>query len=518
MAGWVMGEKAQLRVDSRTVPVSSLEKVLFPATGFTKAQLLDYYIRIAPVLLPHLKNRPLTLKLYFEEPGRKPQYIKDAPTYTPAWVKRAAIWRRDHSSKIHYVLVNDLPSLVWAANLNNIELHVFLARAPRIECPTAMVFDLDPGQPATVLHCARAALILRDRLADLGLRSFVKSSGSKGLHLWVPLNTSVNYEASLPFAKALAEDIEKREPSLVVTEMAKAARAGKVFIDYSQNADFKTTASVYSVRARPDGPFVSVPLGWEEVASAVRAENGDAFFRTPAEVLAAVEVGGDLFEPVLRLKQKLPGLNRIAGSAPGEGSSGTRLLRDYRAKRDFGQTREPAGNRTVSPKEAQLFVVQKHAASHLHYDFRLEMQGVLRSWAVPKGPPMSKGERRLAMHVEDHPLDYARFEGIIPKGQYGGGTVMVWDLGTYQVKDENPVQAYYAGTLHLTLAGKKLKGDWTLVRLKPKEGERDNSWLLIKSGADAPAIPASREARSVLTRRTMEQIAAEGDAVWQSHR
>lgn len=518
-----MRTKSELIVKGRKLQVSSLEKVLFPETGFTKAELIDYYIRVGPTLLPHLRSRPLTLKLYLNKVNQKPEYIKEAPSYTPKWVKRAAVWRRDHSSQIHYLLLNDLPSLIWAANLNNIELHVLLAQVPLIQKPKAVVFDLDPGEPATVFDCARAALLLKELLSQIELEAFVKSSGSKGLHLWIPLNTNVTYEQTQAFAKAISEHLEKMAPDLVITEMAKAARSGKVFIDYSQNADFKTTAAVYSLRARPDGPFVSFPLTWTELEFALQKRDASRFFLRPDEAIERVEAQGDPFAPVLKLNQKLPKtFDKLpeAKDKPGAVDGNSKpFLKQYRAKRRFDVTAEPEGKASRAKAEAGLlFVIQKHAARNLHYDFRLEMQGVLRSWAVPKGPPLLKGERRLAMHVEDHPMEYARFEGVIPKGQYGGGTVMVWDIGTYEAKDEHPVKAFHSGTLHLRLHGEKLKGDWTLVRLKAREGERGNSWLLIKSGADAKPISKSRLDKSVLTKRTMDEIAQEQSAVWESNR
>src|SRR5437868_6508387 len=193
-------------------------------------------------------------------------------------------------------------------------------------------------------------------------------------------------------------------------------------------------------------------------------------------------------------------------------------LKEYKAKRDFSRTREPAGKVKARPAKQLAFVVQKHAATRLHYDFRLEMEGVLKSWAVPKGFPTRRGDRRLAVQVEDHPMDYAQFEGTIPAGNYGAGTVMVWDLGSYEVSGGNPVEALKSGKLHLTLRGKKLKGEWTLVRMRAREHEDKPQWLLLKSGDDLPAISPRSDDQSVLTRRSMNRIASDNDAQWQSNR
>src|SRR5258706_6158549 len=194
-------------------------------------------------------------------------------------------------------------------------------------------------------------------------------------------------------------------------------------------------------------------------------------------------------------------------------------LKEYKAKRNFSNTREPAGAVRGSARgRERRFVIQKHNATRLHYDFRLEMEGVLKSWAVPKGLPMARGDRRLAVEVEDHPLDYADFEGTIPEGNYGAGAVMVWDYGTYQVSRDSPMEALKSGKLHFTLSGKKLKGEWALVRMRPRENETKPQWLLLKSGPDLSPLSAAAEHQSAVTKRTFEQIAAKGDRQWQSNR
>jgi bifunctional non-homologous end joining protein LigD len=516
-----MGKKSVLEIDGRALQVSNLEKVLYPEAGFTKAEVIDYYIKAAPFILPHLKNRPLTLKRYPDGVTGEHFYEKDAPRHKPEWVKVAPVPRKT-GGDIHYVLANDLPTLVWAANLASLEMHVFLARAPRVEQPTSIVFDLDPGPPADVMDCAQVSLWIRDLLKGLGLESFVKSSGSKGLQLYVPLNGRATYEKTQPFARAIAEFMEREHPDRVESEMAKSLRTGKVFIDWSQNSEHKTTVCVYSLRAKRDRPFVSMPFTWEEVERACKKDDAEAFFLEPAEALKRLAKTGDLFAPVLKLKQKLPArFDKVLAALPAreERKAQTRLrglgdrsLKAYEAKRDFTRTAEPApGKKKKTGADLPLFVIQKHAASRLHYDFRLEMNGVLKSWAVPKGPPYIRAEKRLAMWVEDHPMDYARFEGIIPKGNYGAGTVMVWDIGSYEIMDGDFAQ----GKLHLLLHGKKLKGEWILVRAK-KSDEDGHPWFLIKGGETMD--PPKNADRSVLTRRTMEKITADADATWESNR
>ena len=517
--------------------VSNLVKVMYPNGKFTKANVIDYYIKISRYLIPHLKNRPLTLKRYPDGVTGEHFYEKNAPRHKPDWVKTAVVPRKGSSGNINYVLINDVPSLVWAANLASLEMHVLLARAPKIQQPTSIVFDLDPGEPADVLDCARVALWIRDLVDQLGMKSFVKSSGSKGLQLYIPLNTATSYEKTQPFAKAIAELLEQQHPDRVESEMAKALRTGKVFIDWSQNSEFKTTVSVYSLRAKRETPFVSMPFTWEEVEHACKKEDREMFYLEPDEALKRVEKSGDLFEPVLTLKQKLPAKfeqmlgkvelpelaeakTKTKGSRSGKSSAkvrmrgvGDRSLKAYEAKRDFSKTPEPGPKKEKKSNGKELmFVIQKHAASHLHYDFRLEMDGVLKSWAVPKGPPYVRLEKRLAMWVEDHPMSYARFEGIIAPGNYGAGTVMVWDIGTYEVMDGN----FHQGKLHVMLHGKKLKGEWILVRSRKSDDDQKVPWFLIKGG-ESMDTPKNAD-KSVLTGRTMEQIAAARDAEWQSHR
>ena len=511
-------KKTDLTVEGRTLQVSNLDKLMYPEAGVTKAHVIDYYIKVSPFILPHLKNRPLTLKRYPDGVKGEHFYEKDAPSHTPDWVKRAAVPRKGKAGEIHYVLVNDVASLVWAANLASLELHVFLARAPKVQQPTSVVFDLDPGEPANVLDCAEVAIWIRDVLEPLGLKSFVKSSGSKGLQLYIPLNGTATYEKTQPFAKAVAELLEKQHPDKVESQMAKKLRKGKVFIDWSQNSEFKTTVCVYSLRAKGDRPFVSLPFTWEEVERACRKGDAKAFYLEAEEAIERIEKVGELFEPVLKLKQKLPrNFEKALEGGPVKPllkGLGDHSLEAYKAKRNFGKTAEPAPTEKRSKKAdgERLFVIQKHKASHLHYDFRLEMDGVLRSWAVPKGPPYERAEKRLAMWVEDHPMDYARFEGIIAPGNYGAGTVMVWDIGTYEVMDGN----FHQGKLHMMLHGKKLNGEWILVRARKKDDDEKTPWFLIKGG-NSMEIPRDAD-RSVLTGRTMDEITGDADAEWTSNR
>jgi bifunctional non-homologous end joining protein LigD len=291
-------------VEGREIKVSNLDKVLYPAVGFTKRDVIEYYASVAPVLLPHLEGRPLTLKRYPNGVDDKFFYEKNAPSHRPPWVHTEPIGTG--SKTIEFVVCDDLPTLVWLANLADLELHTSLSRARPIERPTALAFDLDPGEPATIVECCRVGLLLEGMFRGLGLQCFPKTSGSKGLQVYVPLNTAgLTYDVTKPFAKAVAELLEREEPGLVVSRQTKTLRRGKVLVDWSQNDEHKTTVNVYSLRAR-ERPTVSTPLTWDEVREG--AESGDPqrlVFDADA-VRARMDEHGDLFGPVVSLVQELP--------------------------------------------------------------------------------------------------------------------------------------------------------------------------------------------------------------------
>src|SRR6266513_1457952 len=300
-----MPDKAELIVEDRKIQVSNLDKVLYPKVGFTKGQVIDYYIRIAPVLLPHLKDRPLTMKRYPDGVEGEFFYEKNCPSHRPKWVKTAKVWSEGNQRIMNYCLVNDLPTLVWAANLADLELHTSLSRKNNIEWPTVMVFDLDPGAPADIVRCCQVGLWLRDLLGKMKLKSFSKTSGSKGLQVYVPLNTAVTYDQTKDLSRALAQHLEREHADLVTSNMSKAVRKGKVFVDWSQNDEHKTTICVYSHRAR-DEPTVSTPVTWNEVEKCLKKKDAELLKLRSDQVLARVDNLGDLFDQVEKLKQKLP--------------------------------------------------------------------------------------------------------------------------------------------------------------------------------------------------------------------
>jgi bifunctional non-homologous end joining protein LigD len=285
--------------EGRRLKLTNWDKVLFPATGFTKGDLITYYARVAPAVLPHLRDRPLTLKRYPNGVDAPYFYEKQSPSHRPEWVATVRI------GSVEYTLAQDRPTLVWLANLADIELHTSLALAGAPERPTMLVFDLDPGEPAGLLESAQVALVLRGLFQQLGLESVVKTSGSKGIQVYVPLNTPVKYEQTKPFARRIAELLEQRLPELVVSRMTKRLRAGRVLVDWSQNDAHKTTVTVYSTRAR-ERPTVSTPLRWEEVERCHDSGAADLLSFETADVLARVDEHGDLFAAALSARQQLP--------------------------------------------------------------------------------------------------------------------------------------------------------------------------------------------------------------------
>jgi bifunctional non-homologous end joining protein LigD len=305
-----------IEVEGKTLKLSNLDKVLYPAVGFTKAQLIDYYVRIAPTLLPHLDGRPLTLKRYPEGVDGMFFYEKSCPKHRPDWVQTAPIWSGGRNDYIQFCLAQDIPTLVWTSNLADIELHTSLSRAEKIEQPTMMVFDLDPGPPADIVLCSQVAFWVKDIFERFKLKTFAKTSGSKGLQLYVPLNTPVTYDDTKGFSHAIARLLESEHPDLIVSEMKKTLRVGKVFVDWSQNDVHKTTVNVYSLRAK-ERPTVSTPVTWEEVELCLKKKDANLLVFDSNQVLARVEKMGDIFAPVLKLKQRLPEVSEL-GTPPGK--------------------------------------------------------------------------------------------------------------------------------------------------------------------------------------------------------
>jgi bifunctional non-homologous end joining protein LigD len=294
-------ERVHVEIDGHRLAVSNLEKVLYPMVGFTKAQIIDYYVRVAPVMLPHIQDRGITLRRWPDGVTENSFFEKRCPSHRPGWVG-TCLGPGDRRGGIEYCRLDSIAALAWTANLAALEIHSPMARCGDIDSPTMLVFDLDPGEPATVTECAVVALEIREVLESVGLASFAKTSGSKGLQLYAPLNTPHTHDHASDFALAVAQLLEQKLPKLVLSNMTKKLRKGKVFIDWSQNSRHKTTIAPYSLRAK-DRPTVSTPLTWDEVAEGA---DGEPLVFEAGEVLDRIEAHGDLFADTLSLEQELP--------------------------------------------------------------------------------------------------------------------------------------------------------------------------------------------------------------------
>lgn len=432
------------------VKLTNADKVLYPATGTTEAvtkrDVYDYYTRIAEAMLPHIAGRPVTRKRWPNGVEQEPFFEKQLASSAPAWLPRAEVQHR--SGITAYPIIDDIDGLAWIAQQAALEVHVpqwrFEAewtRGGEVRKPgpaTRLVFDLDPGEGVAMSQLAEVARAIRELMAELDLDTFPLTSGSKGLHLYTTLERPVASAGAAAVAKRVAQQLESAMPELVTATMTKKLRAGKVFLDWSQNNAAKTTIAPYSLRGR-DHPTVAAPRTWAEL------DDPDLRQLRYDEVLARFDRDGDL----------LAGLDRPLGKRD--------RLTEYRAKRDAGKTPEPVP--AAAPAAGggnNYFVIQEHHARRLHYDFRLERDGVLVSWAVPKNLPDTPSVNHLAVRTEDHPLEYGRFEGTIPKGEYGAGTVRIWDSGSYVTEkfEDSPEK----GEVIVVLAGSRIAGRYALIR------------------------------------------------------
>ncbi len=405
-------------VDGRTLRLTNLDKVLYPETQTTKGDVLAYYAEIGPTMLPHLWQRPATRKRWPDGVDASTVFFaKNLTAGTPDWVRRFAISHRDHDND--YPVVDDLATLTWIAQLAGLEIHVpqwrFDAEGEP-QNPDRLVLDLDPGEGVSLADAAEVARWARDILRDIGHDPVPVTSGSKGIHLYAPLDGAQTPDQATALARELALALEADHPDRVLSSMKRSERDGKVFVDWSQNNGAKTTISPYSLRGRPQ-PWVAAPRTWAEL------EDPDLAQLTYAEVLERVARQGDLLAPLAPAE--------AAFAAPRSDRLST-----YRSMRDAQKTPEPVPATPPEPRpdgDDPIFVIQEHHARALHWDFRLEHDGVLVSWAVPKSPPTDPKSNRLAVQTEDHPMEYATFEGGIPHGEYGGGAVSIWDAGTFRL-------------------------------------------------------------------------------------
>lgn len=428
------------------VTLTNPDKVLYPATGTTKAEVFDYYVAIAEAMIPHIAGRAVTRKRWPNGVDEPSFFEKQLASSAPDWLARESVTHR--SGTTTYPIIDTVEGMAWIGQQAALEVHVpqwrFVDGKPGPA--TRIVFDLDPGDDVTFRQLCEVAHEVRDLITDIGLTTYPLTSGSKGLHLYVPLEEPISSRGASVLAKRVAQQLEKSMPKRVTATMTKSLRTGKVFLDWSQNSSAKTTIAPYSLRGR-EHPTVAAPRTWDEIDDPkLRHLQFD-------EVLERVAEMGDL----------LAGLDEHVAVED--------RLTTYRSMRDAAKTPEPVPKKAPKTGNDDTFVIQEHHARRLHYDFRLERNGVLVSWAVPKNLPDTPSVNHLAVHTEDHPLEYGTFEGSIPKGEYGGGKVIIWDAGTYETEkfnDNSPDGPAKGGEVIVTLHGKRIDGRYALIQTDGK--------------------------------------------------
>ncbi|WP_063024724.1 ATP-dependent DNA ligase [Nocardia niwae] len=441
------------------VGLSNLDKVLYPATGTTKGEVIAYYSAIAPAMLPHIAGRAVTRKRWPNGVDEPSFFEKNLPSHAPSWIERRTLRHSDRT--VVYPLIDSEAGLAWLAQQAALEVHVPQWRfdGDDLGPATRLVFDLDPGEGVGLAECAEVALAVREMVEGIGLRAFPVTSGSKGVHLYVPLDREMSSDGASTVAKQVATNLQRLHPDLVTATMAKAARGGKVFLDWSQNNAAKTTIAPYSMRGRAE-PNVAAPRSWKEIEN-----RGKLRHLRFDEVLARYRSDGDL-------------LAELDAAGPGDpAATAADALTKYRSMRDPSRTPEPVPAQAPAPGVNNRYVVQEHHARRLHWDVRLERDGVLVSWAVPKGPPTSPEQNRLAVHTEDHPMEYLEFHGAIPKGEYGAGEMTIWDSGTYETekwRDDEVIVRFH---------GRRLTGRYALIQTN------GNQWLMHLMRAQDGAEP-----------------------------
>ncbi|MFB1294982.1 ATP-dependent DNA ligase [Mycobacterium sp. pW049] len=428
------------------VRLTNPDKVLYPATGTTKGEVFDYYVNVAEAMLPHIAGRAVTRKRWPNGVEESSFFEKQLASSAPDWLDRGTIVHK--SGTTTYPVIDTVEGLAWIAQQAALEVHVPQWRFvdQQVGPATRIVFDLDPGEGVTFRQLCEVAHEVRDLITDIGLTTFPLTSGSKGLHLYVPLEDPISSRGASVLAKRVAQQLEQSMPKQVTATMTKSLREGKVFLDWSQNNGNKTTIAPYSLRGR-EHPTVAAPRTWDEI------EDPKLRHLKFDEVLERLDRDGDL---LAELDEPLPATDKL-----------TR----YRSMRDRTKTPEPVPAEPPKTGSNDKFVIQEHHARRLHYDFRLERDGVLVSWAVPKNLPDTPSVNHLAVHTEDHPMDYIDFAGEIPKGEYGGGEVYIWDTGTYETEkfnDHSPDGPAKGGEVIVTLHGTKIEGRYALIQTDGK--------------------------------------------------
>jgi bifunctional non-homologous end joining protein LigD len=444
-----------VQVGKRNIELSNLEKVLFPEDEVFKAEIIEYYLKIAPTILNHIKGRALTLIRFPDGIHGESFYQKNRPEWAPDWIEFATLGKEEKD----YILATEPALLVWLANLAGLELHQLHSRKPDFDKPDYMVFDLDPPEGYDFKKIIPIAFDLKAHIETFGYTTFVKTTGGKGIHICCPLEPRQGFSEVFDAAQLIAQPFVERRPNDTTLHIKKDARKGRVLVDIYRIRSGQSIVSAYSLRGRVGAP-VSMPLTWDELSTLSKPsvynirnavekvlKDGDAW-----ESMGAYAVELHTHRKTQVAAKKLPANKK---------HKSPEQLETYKKKRDFEKTPEPAGELLAAGNNN--FVVHRHHASHLHYDLRLEQEGVLKSWAVPRGLPPRPGIKRLAVQTEDHPLEYLKFDGKIPKGQYGAGEMWIYALGKYQITKEKKDGFYFR------LTSKEMTGEYRMHRTKEKE-------------------------------------------------
>lgn len=460
-------QKHWVQVDKRKLEISNLDKVLFPEDGIVKAQVIEYYLSIAPTLLQHVKNRALTLIRYPDGIHGEMFYQKNRPEWAPKWVEFAELGSED---KKDYIVATEPALLVWLANLAALELHQIHSRKPHFDKPDYMVFDLDPPEGYSFKKIIDLAIRLKTHVEDFGYTPFVKTTGGKGVHICCPLIPHHHFHDVFEAAQAIAQPFVDANGKETTLHIKKDARKGRVLIDIYRIRAGQSIVSPYSLRGRVGAP-VSMPLTWEQL----KATQSPREYTIHNAIELVTRLGDawatfDAFAVEIHTHRKKVRAKKLPES---KRRKTPEQLKSYEQKRDFSKTPEPEAR--IVEAGGNNFVVHRHHASHLHYDLRLEQEGVLKSWAVPKGLPPLPGIKRLAVQTEDHPMEYLTFDGKIPKGQYGAGEMWIYALGKYQITKEKKDGFYFR------LTSKEVTGEYRIYKI-----QRAKEWLLER--VDRPQV------------------------------
>ncbi len=491
-----MAKKSKVvQVGKRNLEVSNLEKVLYPDDDIIKAEVIEYYLRIAPTILYHIKGRPMTLIRYPDGIYEEQFYQKNKPKWSPDWVEFETLGQNE---KKDYIIATESASLVWLANLAALELHQMHCRRPHFDSPDYMVFDLDPPEDSDDWkQVVEIAFELKEHIEGYGYHPFVKTTGGKGLHIVCPIEPKWDFSSVFDAIKDIAKPFVQRHNQTLTLEIRKKKRQGRMLIDIYRNRRSQSIVSPYSLRGKRGAP-VSMPVRWDELQEVEHSQQfniSNAIDKVLSDGDAWDGIGG--WATSLHTKESQDISERDL--APSDHRKTADQLKSYNQKRDFKKTSEPS---SIAVSEAgNRFVIHRHHATRLHYDLRLEKDGVLKSWAVPKGFPPRPGVKRLAVQTEDHPLEYLTFDGIIPKGEYGGGRMWIFATGNYEITKEKKNGMYFR------LDSPAMSGEYRMHRTK------ENEWLLEK--VEEPQIDWLRDPITPMLANSEAEILAGDEYVYE---